>query len=160
MSTNNQLAEALRRLINCFPIPVDGVEQSDRVSVRLALFTARTALAAHDAQPEQGEREAFEAWAQTHHKLVNPGPLARLGGTGRYFYGPVEACWKAWQARAALAATPAAEPKAAPLTDDEFGAQWRRQTRRIMGTDKGLLLEAKRVTERAHGIGASEGEKA
>jgi hypothetical protein len=53
---------------------------------------------------EQQERADFEAWAPTHHKLTNPGPLTRVDGAGRYFYGPVDACWKAWQARAALAA--------------------------------------------------------
>lgn len=53
MSTNTKLAEALRRLVNTFPIPVDGVEQADRASLRLALFTAREALAAHDAEQAQ-----------------------------------------------------------------------------------------------------------
>jgi hypothetical protein len=39
-----------------------------------------------------------------------------------------------------------------PLTNTEFGEQWCRQTGRIMGTYKQLLLQAKRVTETAHGI--------
>ena len=55
--TNTKLAEALRRLVNTFPIPVDGVEQADRASLRLALFTAREALASHDA--EQADRASL-----------------------------------------------------------------------------------------------------
>lgn len=47
------------------------------------------------------EREAFEAWALTHHKMTNPGPLHRV--RGEYFYWPVNASWSAWQARAAIA---------------------------------------------------------
>jgi hypothetical protein len=43
-------------------------------------------------------------------------------------------------------------PVPVPLTNTEFGEQWFRQTGRIMGTDKQLLLQAKRVTEAAHGI--------
>ncbi len=39
-----------------------------------------------------------------------------------------------------------------PLTDAEFCEQWLKQTGRIMGTDKQLLLQAKQVTEAAHGI--------
>ena len=45
----------------------------------------------------------------------------------------------------------AAQP-AVPLTNTEFCEQWFKQTGRIMGTDKQLLLQAKRVTEAAHGI--------
>jgi hypothetical protein len=44
------------------------------------------------------------------------------------------------------------EPAPVPLTNTEFGEQWFKQTGRIMGTDKQLLLQAKRVTEAAHGI--------
>ena len=39
-----------------------------------------------------------------------------------------------------------------PLTNTEFCEQWFKQTGRIMGTDKQLLLQAKRVTEAAHNI--------
>lgn len=60
MINTDKLAEALRRLVNTFPIPVDGVEQADRSSLRLALFAAREALAAHEAAarataPETGD---------------------------------------------------------------------------------------------------------
>ncbi len=50
-----------------------------------------------------------------------------------------------------LYTTPPA-PAPVPLTNTEFGEQWFKQTGRIMGTDKQLLLQAKRVTEAAHGI--------
>jgi hypothetical protein len=50
-----------------------------------------------------------------------------------------------------LYTTPPA-PVPVPLTNTEFGEQWFKQTGRIMGTDKQLLLQAKRVTEAAHGI--------
>lgn len=43
-------------------------------------------------------------------------------------------------------------PTPVPLTNTEFCEQWFKQTGRIMGTDKQLLLQAKRVTEAAHGI--------
>lgn len=39
-----------------------------------------------------------------------------------------------------------------PLTDERFSEEWHSQTGRIMGTDKAILLQAKLVTERAHGI--------
>ena len=39
-----------------------------------------------------------------------------------------------------------------PLTDAEFSEWWHKKTGRIMGTDKALLLQAKQVTEAAHGI--------
>ncbi len=45
-----------------------------------------------------------------------------------------------------------APPQRKPLTDAEFCEQWLKQTGRIMGTDKQLLLQAKQVTEVAHGI--------
>jgi hypothetical protein len=51
-----------------------------------------------------------------------------------------------------LYTTPPAAPVPVPLTNTEFGEQWFKQTGRIMGTDKQLLLQAKRVTEAAHGI--------
>ena len=46
-------------------------------------------------------------------------------------------------------------PQRKPLTDAEFCEQWLKQTGRIMGTDKQLLLQAKQVTEVAHGIKAN-----
>jgi hypothetical protein len=51
-----------------------------------------------------------------------------------------------------IKATPTAAQPAVPLTNTEFGEQWFKQTGRIMGSDKQLLLQAKRVTEAAHGI--------
>jgi len=54
-----------------------------------------------------------------------------------------------------LYTTPPAQPAPVPLTNTEFCEQWFKQTGRIMGTDKQLLLQAKRVTEAAHGITAS-----
>ena len=44
------------------------------------------------------------------------------------------------------------QPKREPLTDAEFAYVWHETTGRIMGTDKALLLQAKRITEAAHGI--------
>jgi hypothetical protein len=54
-----------------------------------------------------------------------------------------------------LYTTPPAQPAPVPLTNTEFCEQWFKQTGRIMGTDKQLLLQAKRVTEAAHGITAA-----
>jgi hypothetical protein len=49
-----KLADALRRLVNTFPIPVDGVEQADRSSLRISLFTAREALRLYEqAKPAE-----------------------------------------------------------------------------------------------------------
>lgn len=65
------------------------------------------------------ERKDFEAWVPTHHKVTNPGPLARVDGNGRYFYGPVEACWKAWRARASIAQRDEREPVGEILEMDD-----------------------------------------
>lgn len=46
----------------------------------------------------------------------------------------------------------AAPPKREPLSEDQFKTEWHRRTGRICGTDIGLLLQAKYVTEVAHGI--------
>ena len=46
----------------------------------------------------------------------------------------------------------ALEAQRRPLTDGEFAYVWHQETRRIMGTDKALLLRAKQITEAAHGI--------
>ena len=43
-------------------------------------------------------------------------------------------------------------PPSKPLTNEQFAIEWYRRTGRIMGTDKMLLLQAKYVTEAAHGI--------
>jgi hypothetical protein len=51
--------------------------------------------------------------------------------------------------------TPPAQLAPVPLTNAEFGEQWFKQTGRIMGTDKQLLLQAKLATEAAHGIAAA-----
>jgi hypothetical protein len=56
---------------------------------------------------------------------------------------------------AQIAKQATAQPAPVPLTNTEFCEQWFKQTGRIMGTDKQLLLQAKRVTEAAHGITAS-----
>ncbi len=68
MSATERLAEALRRLVNTFPIPVDGVQQADRASLRLSLFTAREVLAAWEA--ERAAPAEPVAWQKPAENLV------------------------------------------------------------------------------------------
>jgi hypothetical protein len=125
----------------------------------------RAALAADEArEPAQGladERAAFEAWAPTYHKVSSPGPLTMLDGGRRYFYGPVNASWAAWQARALVSA-----PRV-PLTDEQMLACVRSVGAPApMGLmrDRGayevteptwFLTQLVRAIERAHGIAAA-----
>lgn len=108
MTNNDKLAEALRDCLafleRDMPTASSGPERRK----------AREALAANEAQPVQDERAAFEAWLQKCH----PGAVgAELIGkeenaSDSYTYFGVNKQWRAWQARAALAATPAPAPEA------------------------------------------------
>lgn len=90
----------------CLAVREDGamcVFLAESPDAGLLLLDEESCTDAGQADAPSDERATFEAWALTYHKLVNPGPLKRLNGVGCYFYGPVQASWAAWQARADLA---------------------------------------------------------
>ncbi len=120
-----KLAEALRRLLDTFPIPVDGVEQADRVTLRVSLFNARAALAAHEAEAkaapadwrELTRRLYVELWHcdQQMMSVKKYGkPVFQQGQTVRDVLA---------DAKAALEAAPVnPSPTPAPLTDEQVAA--------------------------------------
>ena len=117
-----QAAEALRSLVEIIDaaglLNLSNGVQLGQVSWYVkalgCMDAARAALAAPQAAEARDERALFEAWSKREHGSLRRDPVLD------YFYTDVRAAWRAWQARAALAAAP--EPERIDLSSAEVAA--------------------------------------
>ena len=127
---------------------------------KVTIAALRTALEQQQAEPVEGNTllKAFLASAKeagvTHLQQAEPVAWPQLSDDMEYaaqdeFHILPPRMKRLWKRMQELYTAP---PQRKPLTDGEFAYVWHQETRRIMGTDKALLLRAKQITEAAHGI--------
>lgn len=143
MSTTQKALEALRASALAV---FDGPECPQIARDVIEWFYSTLSVQAQAAQAVPAEPHLFELWWE------------------RYMPQATQSeAWEAWQAapRADGVGVAIPQPVAVPqpLTEEQFKVEWHRRTGRICGTDLGLLLQAKYVTELAHGIGAAAPEE-